>query len=122
MKEVVMYSTDCQLDVLQPLFQHTPHLHLLQVGSYIFSPETQLSIAKQIAKDLRSLLVLGLNGQEGDTMWWGIWRSGTRGVASADSRVDVEVRPLEEGDLRRLEDGLARTRGEDVGFGIDLVV
>jgi hypothetical protein len=74
-------------------------------------------------------MVLGLNGEEGDTTWWAIWRSHRvsrkrrrmsgmsaydeeilNGTGNGNGGVDgwIEVRSLGEGDMRRLELGLPR--------------
>jgi hypothetical protein len=44
---------------------------------------------------LPTLRALAVNGDDNDTTWWGIWR--TTGA--------IDVRPLVEGDLRKLETG-----------------
>lgn len=51
-----------------------PHLTLLQVGSYLFPPTVQIDIVTFLAREIPSLLVVGLLGEEGETNWWGIWR------------------------------------------------
>lgn len=104
-----------QLDLLSPLHD-LPALRLLQVGSYTFAPSVQIEIARIIAQFLPSLNVLGLNGQDNDTTWWGIWRDGggegdvdgedrgeEQAVSGAVPHSHIRVLPLSEGDLRRLE-------------------
>lgn len=102
--------------MLSPLHD-LPSLRLLQVGSYTFAPAVQVEIAKTIAQFLPNLNVLGLNGQDNDTTWWGIWRDGNRlsdagGAGRVSGDKDVKVLPLSEGDLRILEDTRKRGRSD----------
>jgi hypothetical protein len=73
-----------------------PLLRLLQVGSYCFSKESQVDLTTKIAILLPTLKALAVNGDDNDTTWWGIWR---------DAQA-IEIRPLAEGDLRKLESGM----------------
>jgi hypothetical protein len=77
---------------MSPL-QDLPLLRLLQVGSYCFSREIQIDLARRLAVMLPTLRALAVNGDDNDTTWWGIWRE-ERGIV---------IRPLAEGDLRTLE-------------------
>lgn len=46
-----------------------------------------------MAAMLPSLRALAVNGDDNDTTWWGIWREET----------GTSIRPLAEGDLKKLE-------------------
>lgn len=98
-----------QLDLLSPLHD-LPSLRLLQVGSYTFAPAVQVQIAETIAQFLPELNVLGLNGEDNDTTWWGIWRD-VDGPSGSGGGGGVRVLPLSEGDLQRLEGRRSREQG-----------
>lgn len=74
-----------QVNLLSPLSQ-LPYLHLLQVGSYTWTPSAQLEILSALVHVLPKLLVLGVLNQQYQTSWWGIWRDrGPNGFGGRDS-------------------------------------
>lgn len=79
---------------LEPLAS-VSSLTLVQVGSYTFSLDSQRNIARRLASVIPTLLVVGLLAPEGDTCWWGVWRS---------DEGDIFIRPMGDGHLTRLED------------------
>ncbi|WVQ68712.1 uncharacterized protein L199_006921 [Kwoniella botswanensis] len=95
--------------LLSPL-SSLPCLRLLQVGSYTFTTPLQSSIVKHLSRTISSLLVVGLLGEEGETVWWGIWRrASVRGMKSSqegeyDEYTDTLIKFLGDGELRILED------------------
>ncbi|OCF76392.1 hypothetical protein I204_02087 [Kwoniella mangroviensis CBS 8886] len=95
--------------LLSPLSM-LPYLRLLQVGSYTFTNPLQSSIVKHISRNISSLLVVGLLGEEGETVWWGIWRrASVRGMKASqegeyDEYTDTLIKFLGDGELRILED------------------
>lgn len=96
---------------MEPL-SNLPHLQLLQVGSYIFDMPLQTLIAFRLARDMPTLLIIGLLGEEGDTNWWGIWRNASRREPPPpqymlDEQTDIMLVPLGDGHMRQLE-GLTR--------------
>ncbi|KAK4685771.1 hypothetical protein P7C73_g4370, partial [Tremellales sp. Uapishka_1] len=84
-----------QISLLEPLTR-LPYLQLVQVGSYTFTVPLQTSIVLHLARMVPSLLVVGLLSEEGETVWWGIWRRSAQ-------RLDVTIQPLGDGHLRILE-------------------
>lgn len=122
-----MVLADLQTSLLLPLAE-LPHLTLLQVGSYLFPPAVQIDIVTCLAREVPSLLVVGLLGEEGETNWWGIWRRAstrrreswyrsaaewpaqfyTEGIGGRrhrdDRMLDFRLVPLEDGHLRLLEE------------------
>ncbi|WWC58935.1 uncharacterized protein I303_101480 [Kwoniella dejecticola CBS 10117] len=95
--------------LLDPL-SFLPFLRLLQVGSYTFTTSVQSSIVRHISRTIASLLVVGLLGEEGETIWWGIWRRASfRGLkfvdeGEYDELTDIRIKFLGDGDLRVLEE------------------
>lgn len=85
---------------LAPLSALT-HLQLVQVGSYTFPLDAQRSIAGRLAASVPSLIVVGLLAPEGDTCWWGVWRSDAG---------DIFIRPMGDGHLRMLEESARASR------------
>lgn len=96
LKKTIRANTDEDEFVarLEPLSQ-LDHLTLVQVGSYTFSLDAQRNIARRLAIAVPTLLIVGLLAPEGDTCWWGVWRS---------DEGDIFIRPMGDGHLRRLED------------------
>ncbi|WWC87408.1 uncharacterized protein L201_002297 [Kwoniella dendrophila CBS 6074] len=94
--------------ILEPL-SALPYLRLLQVGSYTFTTALQSEIVQHLSRIIPSLLVVGLLGEEGETVWWGIWRRATmRGLKYSnegeyDEYLDTRIKFLGDGDLRILE-------------------
>ncbi|WVW79020.1 hypothetical protein I302_100983 [Kwoniella bestiolae CBS 10118] len=101
--------------LLDPL-SSLPYLRLLQIGSYTFTTPLQSSIVRHLSRTIRSLLVVGLLGEEGETVWWGIWRRASsrgmrylpegdgQGIGEYDDYTDTRIKFLGDGELRALEE------------------
>ncbi|WWD21861.1 hypothetical protein CI109_106349 [Kwoniella shandongensis] len=102
-------SYESLISLLKPLEQ-LPYLRLLQVGSYTFTSSFQAEICFHLARSIPSLLIVGLLGEEGETIWWGVWRrASSRGLRHAqeglyEDLTDTRIIPLGDGHLRQLED------------------
>ena len=108
--------------LLEPLAQ-LPHLRLLQVGSYALEMDLQERLVLHLAMIIPTLLVVGLlQGDQGITVWWGVWRransrsdlpqtvrdEGVRGdEKQGEGGGGVIIMPLGEGHMRMLEDAEA---------------
>ncbi|EIW70452.1 hypothetical protein TREMEDRAFT_60956 [Tremella mesenterica DSM 1558] len=94
--------------LLQPL-AGLPHLQLLQVGSYALDPTLQTRLALHLSLQLCNLLVIGLlQGDQGQTVWWGIWRHASKRSTPEGSYFpdcDIVLAVLGDGHLKLLEEG-----------------